>query len=78
MICNMLIKLLLIATVLVVGAIVFQTQLQTILPNTVSTIPDTIREDVDAITSRIEEQASDALDTITEEVLNTTADIIQP
>lgn len=74
----MLIKILLIVIVLVVGAIVFQTQLQEILPNTTTTIPETIRDDVGVVTSMIEEQANDMLGRITEGALNVTTDIIQP
>lgn len=60
------IKFLIIAAVLVVGAVVFAPQIEYLFPASVSDIPTALQSDIGQIGPKIQEQTTDTLDTLSQ------------
>ena len=60
------IKFLIIAVVLIIGAIVFAPQIEYLFPSSVSDIPAALHDDLGQIGPKIQEQTTDTLDTLSQ------------
>ena len=60
------IKFLIIAVVLIIGAIVFAPQIEYLFPSSVSEIPAALQDDLGQIGPKIQEQTTDTLDTLSQ------------